>query len=114
MIKAPKGLDPDAREFWETMTRDFVFDVHELMILEAATRCLDEANRADAEIIAEGRMIGISRGARRVHPLLKHARDSRLAAAHLIDKLRLDRAKLAPQPLVRMPNRRMISAGGRG
>ena len=111
---APKGLGRDAAAFWQAVMREFVLDVHEIEILTAACRCLDETHRADAEVEAEGLMLGVTRGARRVHPLLKHARDSRLAFANLIDRLHLDKAQQAPAaPVTLMRNRRMVGVGPR-
>ena len=108
-IAPPENLGADARAFWRTMVTDFTFEAHELKVLECACRCLDEADRADALVEGEGAMIGVSR-APCPHPLLKHARDSRLAFAALLKQLKLDKAAPAPRPVGLMANRRMISA----
>lgn len=111
----PKGIGPHARKFWQQMTTDYIFETHEIALLEVATRFLDEAHRTDEQIEGEGRLIPSGRGGRRPNPLLKHARDSRIAFAHVIERLRLHRAKLEPAPaapadLGLMRNRRMVSA----
>ena len=109
----PPGYGEEAAAFWQAVMADFILDHHEIALLTAAARCLDEAAKADEILEYEGRLVGSGpRGADRPNPMLKHARDSRLALAHIVGKLKLDKAAAAPAaPLRMMKNRRMIGVG---
>jgi phage terminase small subunit len=69
--RAPRGLGPDGRKFWRSVTSEYLLSPAELGILARACRCLDRLSAMDDELAAAGSMITAgSTGQEKPHPLL--------------------------------------------
>lgn len=86
--KPPDGLRKSGRALWRAVTRDYVLDEHETMVLREACRTADSLDGLQALVDAQGLTAESSQGTR-VHPALVELRQQRIAFARLLTALRI-------------------------
>jgi hypothetical protein len=71
--RCPAGLGPAGKGLWRDMVAVYVFDRHELRLLEQCCRSVDAMAALDAVLAAEGPMVASAQGPR-AHPALVESR----------------------------------------
>ncbi len=85
----PRDLGPAGRDLWRRVNRAFELDAHELPGLVLAARQLDDVARLEALLDRDGLIVTGSAGQPRLSSVVTELRQSRLAAARLLDALAL-------------------------
>jgi hypothetical protein len=81
-------LGEPGRALWESVTKPYVLEVHEEVLLLEACRAVDTLDKLDKLVQAEGVIVDSPTGPR-VHPALVEARLQRQGVARLMAALRL-------------------------
>jgi P27 family predicted phage terminase small subunit len=93
--KPPAHLSEEAREWWQSVTRDFDLEPHHLKLLQAACEAWDRMTLARQAVAKDGLTFTDSRGVIKAHPAVSIERDARTAFARLVRELDLDAGALA-------------------
>jgi P27 family predicted phage terminase small subunit len=88
--RPPAGLSAEAKRWWGKLAETFVFDDHQLMLLEELVRTLDRLREAQKLIAEHGAVFKDRWGQLRPNPACVVERDSRAALVRLLEALRLD------------------------
>lgn len=86
---APRGLGRAGRDLWRRVMVAFDLDDHEVPGLLLAARQLDDVARLEALLDRDGLVVAGSNGQPRLSAVVTELRQSRLAAARLVDALAL-------------------------
>jgi hypothetical protein len=81
---APQGLGAAGKRLWKAVLDDFDLEEHELALLRQAVRVADLCEDLQAQVDAEGLIIG-----GRTHPALVELRQQRILLARLVVALRV-------------------------
>lgn len=87
--RPPKGLGAAGRGLWREVTDAFELDRHELPGLRLACKQLDDVTRLEELLDRDGLVSTGSTGQPRLSQVVAELRQSRLAAARLLDALAL-------------------------
>ena len=96
---APKHLTPEAREWWQKLTREYQIDDDAgLLLLQTSMEAFDRMRACQACIARDGEMITDRFEQRKCHPLLSTERDTRAQMMAALKQLNLDVEPLKPGP----------------
>lgn len=87
---APKHLSAAARRWWKTVTADFDFEAHHLILLQNACELWDRSQDARKQVARDGALIPDRFGSLKEHPAAKLERDSKIAFTRILRELGLD------------------------
>ena len=85
----PNHLHPGAREFYETLDQEFVFDGHERALLREAATALSISLEAADVIATEGMSVKATRGGLKTSPYVQIQRNASVTFASLLKALGL-------------------------
>ena len=90
--RAPTGIGPAGRRLWRSILDGYVLTEHELVLLQQATRVVDQVAELDALLTTEGLLVAGRAGEQKLHPALAEVRQQRLTLARLLTALRIPAA----------------------
>jgi P27 family predicted phage terminase small subunit len=93
--KPPAHLSEEAREWWQSVTRDFDLEPHHLKLLQAACEAWDRMTLAREAVANDGITFRAANGDLKSNPAVAIERDARTAFARLVRELDLDAGALA-------------------
>lgn len=108
--RMPSGLAAGGRRLWDSVTKEFELEEHELVLLVAAVRTVDLLEKLDVEVRRDGPTIDTPQGMR-AHPAAVEARQQRIALARLMAALRLPAGEEGDQQASARPQRRVGARG---
>lgn len=82
--EAPQSLREDGLAFWNDVRANYELREDELVLLRAAARLIDELAVLEAALDEQGVTVVGSRGQPRTNPLLRDARDHRIALQRIL------------------------------
>ena len=86
--KPPAGTRAGGRQLWESITKDYELEQHELALLVEAVRTVDLLDELDAAVRRDGAIVESPQGTK-AHPAAVEARQQRIALARLLAALRM-------------------------
>jgi hypothetical protein len=92
----PKGLGPAGKRLLRDVRAKYTLDPRETVLAEEAARLADQVSRIDFALAGTDPAARGARGQLVAHPLLKEARQHRLAMAALLGKLDLPVEEVEP------------------
>jgi P27 family predicted phage terminase small subunit len=93
--KPPAHLSEEAREWWQSVTRDFDLEPHHLKLLQCAAEAWDRMTLARKAVAKGGLTFRDSNGNLKANPAVAIERDARTAFARLVRELDLDAGTLS-------------------
>ena len=99
--KCPPRVGAGGRKLWAAIVDTYELSEHELQVLREAVRTVDQIDRLQAIVQADGDMQESPQG-RRVHPAVVELRQQRVVLARLLAALRIpDETAVQPSAPVR-------------
>ena len=87
---APKHLEPETRQWWESVLAEYLLDDHHVRLLTLAAEAWDRGTQARKAIVTHGTTFNDRSGQPRARPEIAIERDCRIAFARLLRELALD------------------------